>query len=80
MSHFNIVRILRKTVVRPSKHGVRLIGLILAFICGLSGHFMETSPQLKELDLGDVVEQIHATIERRETIKELSSEFNHHYN
>lgn len=75
MSHtFNAVRQIRNAVVRPSRFSIRLIAVILATLVGLAGNFMEASPQLKELDMGDVVEQIHATMERREEIKDLKNE------
>lgn len=75
MSHtFKAVRQIRNAVVRPSRFSIRMVAVILATLVGLAGNFMETSPQLKELDMGDVVEQIHATIERREAIKEIEGD------
>lgn len=71
MSHFNAVRKLRHSVVRPARHGIRMIAVIIAALVGLAGNFMEASPKLSALDMGDVVEQIQATIERRESLKDM---------
>ena len=56
-------------VAQPIRYGVRLIAVVIAAAVGLAGHFMENSPQIKELDINNVVEQIHSTLERREAIK-----------
>ena len=71
MTHFNAVRKIRHSVIRPARHGIRMIAVIIAAVVGLTGNFMEASPKLSALDIGDVVEQIQATIERRESIKDM---------
>lgn len=73
MSHhsFSAVRQIRQAMVQPSRHGLRIVAVIIAALVGLAGNFMETSPRLQELDMGGVVEQIHSTLERRESLREI---------
>ena len=71
---FNAVRQIRQSIVRPSGFSIRMIAIALAALVGLAGNFMEASPQLKELDMSSVVEQIHSTMERREEVKDLENE------
>lgn len=62
-----IVSNFRQVCVRPVRHSVRILAVAMAMVMGFGGNFLETSP-----DLGNVVEQIHATLERREEIKDLA--------
>ena len=74
MNHsINAVRKIHHSLVHPSRHGIRVVAVMLAMIAGLAGNFMEFSHSVKELEVNQVVEQIHSTLERREAIKELKS-------
>lgn len=76
MNHFNAVCQIHRSIVHPSRHGMRLVAVFLAAVVGFLGHWMETSPQFSPLDMGDVVEQIHTTLERRESVKGIHENLN----
>ncbi|MBS0351205.1 MAG: hypothetical protein JSR33_08485 [Proteobacteria bacterium] len=71
MTHpFKAVRFFHSFLVRPVRPGMRTLAVALAAFVGLTGHFLENSPLLKELDVSSVVEQIHVTLERKEEIRD----------
>lgn len=68
---FKAFKLVRSTLVKPSRQGVFCLAFILAGIMGFGGNFLEHNHALKDLNIDNMVEQIHGTLERREELKNL---------
>lgn len=75
LQSFKAFKLVRNTLVQPSRQGIFFVAFILAGIMGFGGDFLEHNHALKDLNIDNMVEQIHGTIERREEIKNLIEKF-----